>query len=70
MQGDSYFHSSYVSLKIYNVLGQEIRTLVSDVRRAGFYETEFDASDLPSGVYFYRMQAGEFVQTKKLLLLR
>jgi hypothetical protein len=52
------------------VLGREVRTLVNERLQAGSYETTFDGSGLASGVYLYRLQAGDFVQTKKLMLLR
>ena len=61
---------SYVTLKVYDVLGREVRTLVNENLQAGSYETTFDATGLASGVYLYRLRAGEFVQTRKLLLLR
>lgn len=61
---------SVVKLEIYNTLGQRVSVLVDDTQEAGFYEVTFDASYLSSGVYLYRLQAGEFVQTKKLLLLK
>jgi len=60
----------HVSLKIYDVLGKEVITLVDDTKNAGYYEVSFDASGLPSGIYFYRMQSGEYVSVKKLLLLK
>jgi hypothetical protein len=59
-----------VTLEVYNILGQRIATLVNDERAAGYHEVVFNTSSLASGVYFYRLQAGEFVQTKKLVLLR
>jgi len=62
--------SSFVNLKVYNVLGIEAATLVNEERPAGNYEVEFNATDLPSGVYFYRLQAGDFIETKKMILLR
>ncbi len=61
---------SFVTLKVYNVLGQEVATLVNEKREAGRYEVEFSADKLPSGVYFYRLQTGSFVETKKLLLMK
>lgn len=61
---------SHVMLKVYDVLGNEVRTLVSDKQPAGHHRVELDAKDLPSGVYFYRIQAGEFAQTRKLTLLK
>lgn len=60
----------HTSLRVYDVLGREVRTLVNENLQAGSYETTFDGSGLASGVYFYRLQAGEFVSTKKLLLLK
>jgi len=61
---------SHVSLKVYNTLGQLVATLVNDEQEAGYREVKFDGSDLASGVYFYQLQAGSYVNTKKLLLLR
>ena len=62
--------TSSVSLKIYDILGREIKTLVEEVKVAGYYEINFDGSNLSSGVYFYRIQAGGFVETKKLILMK
>jgi photosystem II stability/assembly factor-like uncharacterized protein len=59
-----------VQLKIYDLLGQEINTLINEEQLTGKYEIEFDGGNLPSGVYFYRMQAGSFSQTKKFIILR
>ena len=61
---------SHQTLKIYDMLGNEVVTLVNEYRNAGRYEVEFDASNLSSGIYFYKLQAGSFVQTKKMILLR
>ena len=61
---------SMVNLTIFNALGQQVRQLVSGEQEAGFHDVKFDGSRLASGVYFYRIQAGSFVQTKRLLLLR
>ncbi len=58
----------HVSLSVYNILGARVETLVDDVRRAGSYRAVFDASDLPSGVYFYRLQAGGSTETKRMVL--
>jgi len=52
------------------VLGSEIEIFVSGEQDAGYYEVEFNASTLASGVYFYRLQAGSFVETKKMLLMK
>ncbi len=59
-----------VSLKIYNTLGEEVIKLVDEIKPAGSYETEFNASELPSGIYIYRMQSGEYVSSKKMLLIK
>jgi len=62
--------SSQISLKIFNTLGQEIETLVSDEKPVGTYELNWNAANLPSGVYFYQLKAGEFISTKKMILLK
>ena len=59
-----------VSLRVYNMLGQEVATLVNREETAGYKSVEFDASGLPSGVYTYRLSAGSFNQTKKMLLVK
>ncbi len=59
-----------MKFEIYNLLGERIATLVDETRPAGYYSEQFDATGLASGVFFYRLQAGEFVDTKKLLLLK
>jgi hypothetical protein len=61
---------SFVTLKVYDILGTEITTLVNKEKPAGSYETEFDGSGLMSGIYFCQLKAGTFVQTKKMLLLK
>lgn len=63
-------HSEFVTLKVFNLLGEEITVLVSQRLPAGTHQTEWGAQGSPSGVYFYRLQAGLFIQTRKLLLLR
>ena len=62
--------SGQVTLKVYNVLGREVSTLVNEYRQAGSYEVDFNASELPSGVYFYRLKAGEFTATRKMILIK
>jgi hypothetical protein len=59
-----------VTLTVFNVLGQQVRLLVSDEQEAGFHDVKFDGLGLASGMYLYRLQAGSYVETKKLLLLR
>ena len=59
-----------ITFKVYDVLGNEIATLVNEEKPAGSYEVEFIAKDFPSGVYFYQLKAGTFMQTKKMILLR
>jgi len=60
----------FVTLKVYDVLGKEIATLVNKEQQSGNYKVTFNASSLPSGIYFYRLQSGNFVETKKLILLK
>jgi len=62
--------NNLVNLKIYNVLGNEIATLVNEVQPAGKYEITFNASSLSSGTYFYKLQAGNIIETKKMILLK
>jgi Secretion system C-terminal sorting domain len=61
---------SRVQLKVYDILGNEIATLVNEEKPAGSYEVNFNASQLSSGIYFYKLQAGSFVETKKMMLLK
>jgi hypothetical protein len=63
-------NSERVVLKVYNILGQEVATLVNEEQRAGVYELKFDASNLASGVYFYKLQAGKFIDVKKMMLVK
>lgn len=63
-------YESNVTLKIYNLLGQEVMTLVNKVMNAGYHTVGFDASDLTSGLYIYRIEADNFVQVKKMLLMK
>ncbi len=62
--------SSTVSLKVYNMIGQEVVTLVNEIRPAGFHNVQFDAAKMSSGVYFYSLQTENFSETKKLILLK
>lgn len=59
-----------VNLKVFNALGKEVVILVNEKQPAGTYEVNFDASNYPSGVYYYHRAAGDFVETKKMLLIK
>jgi glycosidase len=59
-----------VRIKIYDVLGREVKILVNEFKQASTYEVQFDASGLASGIYLYRIESGKFVQTKKMILLK
>lgn len=60
----------FTSLKVYDILGKEVTTLVNEEKPVGKYEVDFDASDLISGIYFYQLKAGSFIQTKKMVFLK
>jgi hypothetical protein len=62
--------SSDVRLSVYDILGREVSVLVNERREAGVHEVKFEGSNLASGVYFYRLQAGTYMETRKLLLVR
>jgi hypothetical protein len=62
--------ASTLTLKVFNSLGQEVATLVNEHAEPGSYSVRWNASNASSGIYFYRLQAGEFVETKKMVLLR
>ena len=59
-----------MALKVYDILGNEIVTLVNEVKLAGEYEVEFDGTGLPSAIYFYQLKCGNFIETKKMILLK
>jgi hypothetical protein len=61
---------SFVTLKVYDVLGNEIETLVNEEKQIGTYEITWYAEGLPSGIYFYRLKAGSYVETKKMVLMK
>ena len=61
---------SFITLKIYDVLGDEVAKLINEERNAGSYEFDFNAKNMASGIYFYELKAGSFIQTKKMLLLQ
>jgi hypothetical protein len=60
----------HVKLEVYSILGQRVATLVDETRSAGYYAERFNATGLASGLYIYRMQAGNVVETRKLMLLK
>ena len=60
----------FITLKVYNLLGKEIATLVNEEKPAGEYKVEFIGNNLPSGIYFYELKAGNITQTKKMMLLK
>jgi hypothetical protein len=62
--------SQLISLKVYNVLGKEIATLVNEELSTGEHEVTFNASEYPSGIYFYQLKAGNLIETKKMILLK
>jgi hypothetical protein len=62
--------SSNVVLKVFDILGNEIETLVNEEKSIGIYEVQFDARGISSGVYFYTLTAGNFVENKKMMLLK
>ncbi len=59
-----------VTLKVYDILGREIATLVNEEKPAGEYEVEFNAANLPSGIYFYQLKLDHIHETKKMVLLK
>jgi hypothetical protein len=61
-------HSEKITIKIFDLYGREIETLVNKVIHPGIYQIEWDAAGLPAGIYLYRMQAGRFIHTKRTLL--
>jgi hypothetical protein len=60
----------FVTLNVYDILGKKVTTLINKTIQPGIYEVIFNAKDLPSGVYIYRIRAGSFIQSKKLLLMK
>ena len=63
-------NSDIVSLKIYDILGEEVATLVNKQQKPGTYQVTFDTSNISSGVYYYQLKVGSFIETKKMILLR
>ena len=68
--GFSISRSDYVDLRVYDILGREVKTLLSGQLNAGEYEIEFDAKNLSSGMYYYRLQSGDNVSVKKMTLVK
>ena len=62
--------SGIVNLTVYNMLGEQVAALINEVKEAGFYDVQFDASNFSTGVYIFRLTAGDFVQTKKMTLMK
>ncbi|MBK7630837.1 MAG: T9SS type A sorting domain-containing protein [Ignavibacteriales bacterium] len=62
--------SAFTTLKVYSILGQEVATLINEEKTPGVYEVNFDGLNLASGTYIYKLQAGDFVETKKMVLLK
>ena len=61
---------SYVNLSIFNMLGKNVKELINEMMKSGYYEVELNASDFASGIYFYRIKAGDFISTKKMILMK
>jgi hypothetical protein len=62
--------SSFVTLEVYNSLGQKVAVLINNKMNSGHHELKFEANNLPSGIYYYKIRAGEFQSVKKMLLLQ
>jgi hypothetical protein len=67
---NKFYYVKFFTFKIYNILGEEVATLVSEKLPAGSYKYDWDASRLASGVYLYRIQVGDYVESKRMILLR
>jgi hypothetical protein len=63
-------HTGQVSLRVFDVIGKEVATLVDEKQSAGRKDVKFDATNLPGGVYFYRLQAGGLTETRRMVLLK
>jgi len=61
---------SFVEIKVYDALGSEVATILADTKEAGYHHVQFDATNLQSGIYFYQLQAGNFIETKKMILMK
>ncbi len=67
---DFHFRFSEIKFVIYDILGRQVKTLVNEYKQAGTYQVNFNAEGLSSGIYFYKMTAGDFSETKKLVLVK
>ena len=59
-----------MTVKVFDMLGREVRTLVDEIQEAGYHSVDFDGGSLASGVYIYRLQAGSFVSSRKMMLVK
>ena len=62
--------SGFVTLKVFDSLGKEVAEFINESKSIGYHKIQFDASDLSSGIYFYQIHSGNFIETKKLVLLK
>ena len=62
--------STKVNIKIYDILGRMVKQLVNETKDAGYYTVTFDGTNLASGIYFYRIEAGNFVESKKMVIVK
>jgi len=62
--------SGFVTLKVFNVLGSEVATLVNEQKEPGSYQVSFNANNYSAGIYFYNLKAGNFIETRKMILLK
>ena len=69
-RNDSIPENGFVSIKIYNILGKEVFTLVEGEQSSGSYKVSFNGSSLTSGIYFYKLKANQFIQTRKFIILK
>ena len=60
----------FVTIKVFDILGRQVETLMNEIKSPGYYEINFNADKLPSGTYIYEIRAGSFVETKKMILLK
>ena len=67
---NAYKRPLQTTLKVYDILGREVVTIINERQQPGYYEVEFNAANLSSGIYFYKLKAGDFLLTKKMILLK